>query len=230
MRLTWFLILLICLSSDGFAQAVAGTPAVVVRNFSAQKIQGYKEDTDFQYQTVNEPSQTAWGRFWEWVWSRIDEIMNKPGAGKILKAIFILLASALLVFFVLKLSGMNKAGFWSKKNAGASFSYTVNEEDIHAINFAEALQQAISQGNYRVAIRLMYLQSLKHLADRQLINWQIDKTNTAYLDELKDEGLRQHFYRLTLQFENNWYGNIPVREQEFAGVREAFESFNRQLT
>lgn len=230
MRQLWLLCILIFFVRGSFAQVVHDSAHIEVRSFNAKQIAAYKADRDFQYDLLDEPSSSAWDRFWIWFWHKVMEVMGTPAGAATVKTVLFLIATGLIVLFIWNLSGMNKAGLWSKKNTGTGFSFTVSDEDIHAIDFARTLQQAVLDGNYRLAIRLLYLHSLKQLSDRQLINWQINKTNTAYIDELKDPALRQSFYRLTRQFESNWYGNVPIREQEFVQVRAQFEQFNQQLT
>jgi hypothetical protein len=103
------------------------------------------------------------------------------------------------------------------------------KEDIHAIDFDRAIQDAIDTRNFRMAVRLLYLQSLKNLADRGLINWQLNKTNIAYVHELDNHEFQQTFRDLTFQFEINWYGDVPIDENEFGSVRDQFNRFKRQL-
>lgn len=229
MQRVFCIILLLCAHGGCFAQQTFDTSRVTVRNFNAGKIQGYTSDPAFKYETANEAPVSSWDRFWIWVWYKVNELMSKPATARTLKVISITAASALLVYFLIRLSGMNNSGLFGKKNTGDSLQYVTRDEDIYSINFNQALQQAINSRNFRLAIRLLYLQSLKNLADRMLIQWQINKTNSAYVSELKDELQQKDFHRLTMQFENNWYGNMPVHEHEFAAVREQFEQFNRQL-
>ena len=229
MQRVFVILILICIHGCCFAQQTPDTARIVVRSFNETTIRQYKSDSAFQYEPANETSQSSWDRFWMWIWYKIEEITSRPATARILKFLSIAIASALLLFFVIRLAGMNKAGLFGKRNTGDSLQFIASDEDIHAINFNQALQQAIDDRNYRLAIRLLYLQSLKNMADRSLIQWQINKTNSAYVSELQDPSQQKDFYRLTFQFENNWYGNMPVPEHEFISVREQFEAFNRQL-
>jgi hypothetical protein len=75
----------------------------------------------------------------------------------------------------------------------------------------------------------LYLQSLKILTDNGKINWQVNKTNLMYWQELGGTPYQQQFFDLTRQFEYNWYGNWPPTEPEFARLRQTFGDFNKQL-
>jgi hypothetical protein len=201
---------------------------VITRAFSAEKMHAYKSNQDFQYNRYKEPPISFWDRFWGWFWGKIANLLSTKGGLTIFQTVFILLAVLVLGFFVYKLTGMNKAGLF-KRNAGDVSGYSVADEDIHSINFEQAIADAIKNNNYRLAVRLLYLQSLKRLTDKNLINWQLNKTNIAYVQELQGSNYQSAFSNLTLQFENNWYGDMPIDNTEFNEVYEQFNQFNRQL-
>ena len=80
-----------------------------------------------------------------------------------------------------------------------------------------------------MGIRLLYLQTLKKLSERQLINWQINKTNTVYSLELGQSGYASLFRNLTRDFEYSWYGERRVSREDFLELKDQFKQFNRQL-
>lgn len=229
MRLFFLAILVFFSSVAGFAQSIPRDSSVIdQRYFSASSLSEYRGDRNFQYERSFVQQPSAWDRFWEWFWDKFGRLYSTEGGEKLINTIFILLAAGVLIFFVYRLTGMNRTGLFGRKGT-AGIDYSTEEENIHTINFEESLQKAIDDGNYRMAVRLLYLQSLKHLSDRELINWQINKTNIAYMQELAGSPYQQDFDKLTLQFENNWYGDLPITVTEFTGVRELFNRFNRQL-
>ena len=67
------------------------------------------------------------------------------------------------------------------------------EENIHAINFDQAIQDALFRKEFRLAIRLLFLQALKLLADKNHIHWQPGKTNHEYVEELTAKQLKNRF-------------------------------------
>ncbi len=214
-----------CLAQPGIAY---DTSRVVQRTFTPAAINGYKGDKDFQYNRYKEPPASLWDRFWNWVWSMIEDVLSTEQGAFTFRTVLIVLAIVVLGYFIFRLTGMNKAGLF-KRNTGDVSAYTISDEDIHAINFEQAIEQAVQNGNYRLAVRMLYLQTLKKLADRQLINWQLNKTNIAYLQELQASSYQQGFSHLTWQFESNWYGDMPIDAAEFQGVRDQFNQFNRQI-
>jgi hypothetical protein len=213
----------------GMSQDLARDSATTdVRTFSDASLDKYKTGKQFQYEKSFEPPKSLWTRFWNWVWSKIGDILSTKGGAATFKTILILLAIAVLAFFIYRLTGMSRSGLFGRKD-GSRLDYSTADENIHTINFEAAIQQAIEDGNYRLAVRLLYLQSLKYLADRELINWQVNKTNIAYVQELGGTAYQRDFDDLTRQFENNWYGDVPIAVSEFGEVRNQFSRFNRQL-
>ena len=58
---------------------------------------------------------------------------------------------------------------------------------------------ATQQGDYRGAVRWVYLQTLRYLSDAHQIDWQLYKTPTQYEYECREESFREltnHFLRV----------------------------------
>ena len=93
--------------------------------------------------------------------------------------------------------------------------YTVEEDTIYGVDFPEGINEALSQRNYREAVRLLYLQTLKQLSDAGRIEWQPYKTATQYLYEVRLPAFRQ----LTNHFLQVRYGNFEATEELFRTMR-----------
>lgn len=225
-------IMILFIYGQGYAQeeVVHDTSLVGVRNFQSPAISEYKSDPVFQYDNVIAPPKTLWQRFWEWVWGKLASVFSTEAGQNTFITIMIVLSIAILVFFILKITGMNVMGLFSKKNREDALDYSVMEDDIHAINFNEDIERAIADKNFRFAVRLLYLLTLKNLTDAGLINWQVNKTNIAYVEELQGSTNQAGFRNLTVQFEKNWYGDLPINEKEFQSVWNLFNQFNKKLS
>ena len=197
------------------------------RNFSSSSLNVYKNDKNFQYEKETIQGETWWDRFWDWFWNKYDDIMSTETGRTTMKIIYWFLGIAALAFFVLKVSKMNRLNLFSASPQSKT-PYTIEEENIHAISFDEAIQNALQEGNYRLAIRLVYLQNLKMLTDKDLIEWQLNKTNKDYLRELIPS-LQQSFKHITDVFEYAWYGHFTVTKEDFATLKENVLEFQKQL-
>ena len=97
---------------------------------------------------------------------------------------------------------------YSRKNA---LPYTVEEDTIYGVDFAKGITDALSRHDYREAVRLLYLQTLKQLSDEGRIDWQLYKTPTQYINEVRLPAFRQ----LTHHFLRVRYGNFEATEALF---------------
>ena len=108
---------------------------------------------------------------------------------------------------------------------------TINdiEEDVHTLDFDYKIKEAISSGQYRFAIRLYYLKTLKILDDKGYIEWQPQKTNREYLFSLRSKSIYIGFDKVTAIFNIAWYGEFPVDESTFRKAEQEFINFNNSL-
>jgi len=82
------------------------------------------------------------------------------------------------------------------------------EDTIYGVDFDAGIARALSEQNYREAVRLVYLQTLKNLSDAGRINWKPYKTPTEYTREVPTDSFRQfsmHFLRVR-------YGNFAATQ------------------
>ncbi|WP_288838393.1 DUF4129 domain-containing protein [uncultured Bacteroides sp.] len=96
----------------------------------------------------------------------------------------------------------------SRKNA---LPYTVGEDTIYGVDFAKEITGVLARKDYREAVRLLYLQTLKRLSDGKRIDWQLYKTPTQYIYEVRLPAFRQ----MTHHFLQVRYGNFEATEALF---------------
>ena len=103
------------------------------------------------------------------------------------------------------------------------------EENIFELNFEKEIQAAVASGNYRLGVRLMYLQVLRRMADRGIIRYTAEKTNSDYIFELASTKYYRDFARLTRNFDFIWYGKFPISPDSFSVLQKDFSSFKQSL-
>ena len=99
--------------------------------------------------------------------------------------------------------------------SGKKVAYHVEEDTIYGIDFEKERSAAMLRNEYREAVRLLYLHTLKQLSDAEKIDWQPYKTPTEYTYELKANALRTPFRELTNRFLRVRYGNFEATEALF---------------
>ena len=147
----------------------------------------------------------------------------------IIKYIFIAAGLAAIVLLVFKLAGIDMLHIFRRRSMQAEVPYSESLENIHEINFDAEIEKAIAQHNYRLAVRMLYLRCLKQLSDADLIKWQIDKTNSTYINELNNTEQRKVFKTLTLQFEYVWYGEFIIDAAVFKNINTLFQDFKKSI-
>lgn len=199
-----------------------------VRTFDNNALQEYKNKSEFQYDQLREPARSLWDRFWSWVWSQVRDIMRTRRGRTTVWTLLVLLGVTVIIFFVVKVMGMNKENLFGR-SGGKGLLYSTSVEDINQFDFELSIRDAIENRNYRLATRLLYLHCLKQLSDKGYIDWQINKTNTDYINEVSGKPWQSLFKNLTYNFEYIWYGEMNLPNEQFQDLRVQFQQFNNQL-
>lgn len=142
--------------------------------------------------------------------------------------IFWIIAIGLFGYLVYRLFLSNSSFLSrSRKNVAADISVATEENtsDTEAL-----LRNAVRKGNYRLAIRYLYLQTLSRLSEKKFIEINTNKTNYEYVTEVSKHRFANEFASLTLQYEYVWYGEYPVDENLFEQIEGGFSRFNKNYT
>lgn len=148
---------------------------------------------------------------WDWFTDRFNQIMqNLFGdislgyTGEIIW--YVLGFGAIVAIIVYTLYRHPELLRWRSKKNAENDGYIVEEDNIYGIDFPSTIDQALKVGNYREAVRLVYLQTLRHLSDAGKIDWQPAKTPSQYLNEYTG----RPFHHLTTTFVRIRYGGYDA--------------------
>jgi hypothetical protein len=131
------------------------------------------------------------------------------------------------VLFILYKLFLTDGIFRRNASKSDSINAVVEEEKITAESDFDALIQNAEQvQNYRLAVRYHYLKSLYLLAQKNIVQLAVDKTNFNYVQEIRDEQKRNTFSSLTLNYEYVWYGEFDVDNVIYYKINSAFKNFN----
>ncbi len=200
--------------------------AVKVQYFNKAKIEEYKNQRDFKYDTISD-QLSLWDRFWIWFWRKIGDLLGSAARNPISKYFFIGVGIAIVAFILYKIIGAD--ALFSKKSKETFLPYEVLNENIHEIDYQKELARLVADRKYRLAVRLLYLQTLKKLSDKEIIDWKLEKTNYNYLMEINEPTIKAEFGQLTYQFDYIWYGDFPVDKPTFEPINQSFSHFNAEL-
>jgi len=101
-------------------------------------------------------------------------------------------------------------------------------ENIFDIKYPNEIDKAAAQGNYRLAIRLLYLRLLKNFAERNIIQYKQDRTNLDYLMQLSSTRYYPDFFRVTRHYEYAWYGEFAVTGDMYQVIRHQFDQLENK--
>jgi hypothetical protein len=142
---------------------------------------------------------------------------------------------AVLLFGVLMLilKGNFNFSFTPKNNAvDEIISETTaieSAEQLKTIGYEDQIKRAEEQGNYRLAIRLYYLWTLKKLIDDDLIQFHIKKTNRDYCQELVGKTVYDDFSQCTQYYNYVWFGEFNIDNLRYDKIQKHFNLLLKQL-
>ena len=136
----------------------------------------------------------------------------------------------LVIFFIFK-AVMNKEGAWvfGKSSDKSIIPVTDIEANIHATDFKKLIASAEGEQNYRLAIRYYYLWLLKALAEAEIIEYDVEKTNSDYQNEMVSNEVKKQFSYTSYLYNYIWYGEFDVNETEFTKAKDAFIQFLKTI-
>lgn len=103
------------------------------------------------------------------------------------------------------------------------------EEQIHHIDLYKLLEEYATQKNFKMMIRINYLIVIKELSNKNLIDWQKQKTNGNYLQEMFGHKFFTSFQKLTVLFERVWFGEVNVDEKIYTKIEPQFKQMIKDI-
>ncbi|MEO1589378.1 MAG: DUF4129 domain-containing protein, partial [Bacteroidota bacterium] len=80
-------------------------------------------------------------------------------------------------------------------------------------------------------IRMYYLKGLQIMAERNIIQWQIQKTNQDYLREIRKsrKPLSERWRQLTYAFDYVWYGDLDLGGDQYPTLKTSFQQILQSI-
>lgn len=196
-----------------------------VRYPNPDRLRDLQTNHDYQYTIDAPPPENPVARFIDWLFRKLSSFLTSKAYQNVWQYIILAAIAGLVIYLLMKAEVLRF--LFLKQAQSDGLNYETLTENIHQINFDAAVDEAVHDRNYRLAVRLLYLQTLKRLTDSGYIDYKPDKTNRQYVHELVSSPIQAPFEQLTRQFEFVWYGDFPIDEAQFAQIRQQAQLVTR---
>jgi len=209
---------------------------IVPVQFQKSDLDTYKNDSKFNYEEVK--TESTWftdvinwfynllRRFFEWIFG----VGNAEGYLAVFLEILPYLLLALFLYLVIRFFVRSNIQGKGKKNKNPNMvSLSEDEHIIKNEDIEQLIKNALSDKNYRLAIRYQYLFILQLLSEHEWIDWQQQKTNDDYLEELSTSPLLDDFGRATVLYDYVWYGEFELNWERYTKAETIFKSLKNAL-
>ena len=103
------------------------------------------------------------------------------------------------------------------------------EENLPESDIDPHLSKAINEKDFRLAFRLYYLLLIQQLTLQKQVVWRKEKTNGEYLIECCTKNYYESFSKLTLAFDQVWYGEYTLNKISFDDYQNEFKKVLHQI-
>ncbi len=192
-------------------------PDSVVKRMKLDKDFAYANNPAYWTKEESENRNDLWFRIVRWfgnnVW--VTRFLYVFLGGIVLFAIYIIaIRNRLFIFY---------------SSPGKMKAEVEEESDSNGQGLDEKIETAVEAGNYRLALRYMYLKTLKTADEKGLIKFMIQKTNNEYVSELRGQSIAREFGFLTSAYEWAWYGGLEIRAEQFNAIRDQYNILNKKM-
>jgi len=193
-----------------------------VRLLSDDLLDKYKNDPEFDYDGGPEEADDWITKIKNWINHQLIRLSSSKVYSILLDYLYYGLMIIALILIIRGLIKADRRGLLFGKINTNEIKMIESEEDISQINFDELIAAAAERKDYKLAVRYLFLKSLKLLSEKELIELRNNKTNYQYLSEIKNNRISSAFQIATSRFEWIWYGDFPVDDNVMKSSQNDF--------
>jgi hypothetical protein len=195
--------------------------AYPVRKVDQRTVNSYLRNPDYVY--ANDPE------YW-----RVETTKSKRGFSKLISGrsfqwLLFILISGVLLYGIVQLARENNFK-WLFRKKDLSHSDNRQIKDDKAIDFNAVIQAYQQEGNYRLAVRYMYLKLIHGIRENGSIAIRDSSTNAEIAFALKEYPNANEFRYLATAYEYIFYGDFTPQEPFFIKLKEKFDDFQLKIS
>lgn len=186
-------------------------PDSVVNKMKNDPAFAYANDSSYWKQRESDP-----GAFLKFI--------NAISKSKFLKILLFIALAAGIIFAIYQVMVANNFFLIARRRRNAVRQ--ADDSELSPENLDERILEETRNGNYRQAVRYMYLKTLKILSEYNFITLHAKSTNQDYIRQMYKHNSAGQFRQLTRIYEYVWYGEFDPSESQFDMIRTNFNQFN----
>ncbi|PKD19220.1 hypothetical protein APR41_16655 [Salegentibacter salinarum] len=204
--------------------------------FDTEKIENYKADKAFDYlEKIEEDSwwtrlkrwiNLKWNAFLQWLFGDYE---TNTFWGAVLSAvpyILLILVLGLITWLFIRLNPGNAV---MAEPITGKVNLKKEEDIVKSADISSLIDVAIRDENYRLAVRYLYLKSLRILDQKEHIQYRFQKTNEDYITEINAPEIKNQFTKITHLYDFIWYGDFELSKPRFEKVNREFTKMENNL-
>jgi hypothetical protein len=197
---------------------------VEVRLVNESVLDKYRNDPAFNYDLKRKETDDWITKLKYWLNQQLALIRTSKAFTLILDYLYYIIAVLALIIVIRGFIKADRSGFLFGKISANKIKLNESDENIDQLDFESLISSAINSKQYKLAVRYLFLKSLKLLSDNQFIEIKNHKTNNQYLNEIKNTKVAAAFESASNTFEWIWYGDFPVDDKLIRHSRNEFNN------
>ena len=205
-------------------------------DFDTEKIKNYKADKAFDYlEKIEEDSwwtrlkrwvNLKWNAFLQWLFGDYQTNAFWSAVLSALPYIFLILVLGLITWLFIRLNPGNAV---MAEPITGRVNLKKEEDIVKSADISSLINEAIRDENYRLAVRYLYLKSLRLLDQKDHIQYRFQKTNEDYINEINEAEIKNQFTKITRLYDFIWYGDFDLSKSRFQKVKREFSQMENNL-
>jgi hypothetical protein len=193
-----------------------------LRQVSQAKLNKYLSDPDYAY--ANDP------QYW-----KEDDVQQKPGSFwnflnyKVFQWILFLGVLSLILYGIYHLARESNFRWFTRTPKRNNFTGKEPVSD-EKVDYEEAIQKYQLEGNYRMAVRFMYLRLIHTASEKNFIQIRDSTSNAEITQAFGAHPQAAEFRFLATAYEYIFYGDFHPGQQLFEGLQTRFLAFQQILS
>jgi len=198
-----------------------------LRTISDNKWKKIKEDKSFVYKKTKPEKKEKKEHKESYKAPDFNWVGNLFNAG-IFKVLMFLIVGFVLIMVIYHLFLSGENGFLNRREKPVDTGHSFEHADVFS-DWDMALHKALEKNDLRLAIRVLYLQTLHILHEHEWIFFEQEKTNYEYVKQLSGRDKQEAFIVLTSYFDYIWYGSFSIDRERYNSIEQLFRNFQGEI-